>query len=139
MTEVPEDRLRDLERGAEEREEGLGNLEGDIETAQERAAEHRERASPEAAAGDWQEESTAAHQGDDATEASRSPGSEDGDGDDGARGGGAIADAPVYEAEQVEPAAGEGASHDREDEAAGPAAEVEEDPGGPGDPEDSGG
>jgi hypothetical protein len=98
MTEVPEDRARDLERGAEEMEEGLGRLEGDIETAQERAAEQRERANPEAAAGDWQEESTAAHQGDDATEASRSPGDEGG-------GDTAVAEAPVHEATQLEPRA----------------------------------
>jgi hypothetical protein len=97
MTEAPEDQVRDLERGADEMEEGLGKLEGSLETAHERAAEQRERANPEAAAGDWQEESTAAHQGDDATEASRSPGDEDG----GDGGGTAVADAPVHEAEQV--------------------------------------
>ena len=99
MTEVPEDQVRDLERGAEEMEQGLGRLEGDIETAHERAAEQRERANPEAAAGDWQDESTAAHQGDDASEASRSLGEEDGEG------GGvtAVADAPVHEAPEVTP------------------------------------
>ena len=111
MTEVPEDRVHDLEQGAAEMEEGLGQLESDIETAQERAAEQRERANPEAAAGDWQEESTGAHQGDDATEASRSPGDEDG-GDEG--GGTGVAEAPVYEAEQVEPA-----GSDREDDEGG--------------------
>ena len=101
MTEVPEDQVRDLERGAEQMEKELGRLEDDIETAHERADEQRERANPEAAAGDWQQESTAAHQGDDASEASRSPGDEDGE----AEGGGstAIADAPVHEAERVEP------------------------------------
>ena len=122
MTEGPEDQVHDLEREAEEMEEGLDKLEGDIETAQERAAEQRERANPEAAAGDWQEESTAAHQGDDATEASRSPGDDDDDG--GEDGGTAVADAPVYEAERVEPGGGEGDDEDAgsgEDDARGSA------------------
>ena len=105
MTEVPEDQVRDLERGAEEMEEGLGRLEGDLETAHERADEQRERANPEAAAGDWQDESTAAHQGDDATEASRSPGEEEGGGAT------AVADAPVHEATEVTPG-GEDAGDD---------------------------
>ena len=101
MTEVPEDQVRDLEKGAEEMEKGLGGLEDDIGTARERADEQRERANPEAAAGDWQDESTAAHQGDDATDASRSPGEED----SGEAGGHSVSmdDVPVHEAEQVEP------------------------------------
>ena len=101
MTEVPEDQVRDLERGADEMEKELGRLEGDIETAHERADQQRERANPEAAAGDWQDESTAAHQGDDATDTSRSPGDEDGEGG----GGTAVADAPVHEATEVSPGA----------------------------------
>ena len=114
MTEVPEDQVRDLERSADEMEEGLERLESHIGTAHERAAEQRERANPEAAAGDWQEESTAAHQGDDATDASRSPGDEG----DGGGGGGAIAEAPVHEAEQVEPGrsdSGSGGDSDEDD------------------------
>ena len=105
MTEVPEDQVRDLERGADEMEQGLGRLEDDIETAHDRAAEQRQRANPEAAAGDWQDESTAAHQGDDAAEGSRSPGREEGEasGDDEPSGSASLGDVPVHEAEQVEP------------------------------------
>ncbi len=108
MTEVPEDQVRDLERGAEEMEEGLDRLEGDIETAQQRATEQRERANPEGAAGDWQDESTAAHQGDDASEGSRSPGDDDDRGGDQPAGSVSMDDVPVHDAERVEPDGGDG-------------------------------
>ena len=122
MTEVPEDQTRGLEKGAKEMEEGLERLGSDIETAHERADEQRERANPEAAAGDWEDESAGAYQGADAVEAGDTdtrtdddpgaavadapvhdatevqPGAEEAD-----EGGGAGADAPVHEAEQVEP------------------------------------
>jgi hypothetical protein len=119
MTEVPEDQVRDLERGADEMEKELGRLEGDLSTAHDKAAEQRERANPEAAAGDWQEESTAAHQGDDATEASRSPGDEDG-------GGTAVADAPVHEATEVTPGEASGEGDERDAVADAPVHEAEE-------------
>ena len=122
MTEVPEDRVRDLERSADEMEEGLEKLESHIETAHERADEQRERANPEAAAGDWQDESTAAHQGDDASEASRAPGEEGGD----EGGGTAVADAPVHEATEVTP----GEEQDAGDDGPGGSAPGDDGPGG---------
>ena len=126
MTEVPEDQVRDLERGADEMEEGLDKLQHGIDTAQERAAEARERANPDAVAGDWEDEATGAQQGDDAVDA------EDRDGaradaehnrDDDAGGGSAIADAPVHEAEKVEPggASGEGPSGSSGEDSSGSA------------------
>lgn len=109
MTEVPEDQVRDLERGAEEMEEGLGRLEGHIETAQERAAEQRERADPEAVAGDWEDESAGAQQGDDARDA------EDREGPSGS-----TADAPVHEATEVTPGEEGGSEEESEDDSADP-------------------
>ena len=131
MTEVPEDHARDLERGAKEMENELDRLGDNLETAKDRATEQRERANPDAAAGDWQEESTAAHQGDDATEASRSPGDEGGEG-----GGTAVADAPVHEAAEVPPGA-EGSEEEGSGDA--PVHEAEQvDPSGAGEEEGSG-
>src|SRR5829696_5067034 len=100
MTEVPEERVHDLERGAEEMEEGLGKLQGSIDTAHERADEQRERAQPEEVAGDWEDESSGAQQGDDAEDAE---GRGRGDGEESVGRDTAVADAPVHEAEQVEP------------------------------------
>ncbi|HEV2061513.1 MAG TPA: hypothetical protein VGR12_01565, partial [Solirubrobacteraceae bacterium] len=65
MTEVPEDQTRDLERGAEEMEHQLDRLEGQIETAQDRATEQRERTTPKAVAGDFEDASAGAHEGED--------------------------------------------------------------------------
>ncbi len=94
-------------------EEGLQELQADIDTAHQRADEQRERANPEAAAGDWQDESAGAHQGDDARDAEGgeassgdddAPGRDEADrGDDGPRGSVSMDDVPVHEAEQVGP------------------------------------
>lgn len=87
MTEVPEDQVRGLEREAGAMEEGLERLQDDIDTAHEKAEEQRERAQPEDVAGDWQDESAGAQQGDDPQDAEgrEGPGGEppggDGDGD----------------------------------------------------------
>jgi hypothetical protein len=101
VTEVPEDRVRDLERGGDEMEEQLSKLESDIETAQERADEQRERVEPsglspedagtEEIAGDWQGESSGAQQGDDPKDAV----GEDAEGP------------PVQEAERLDPEPGD--------------------------------
>ena len=80
-------------------EEGLERLEEDIGTAKDRHAEQRARANPEAAAGDWDDESAGAQQGDDAVDAEGA----EGPGEGGEGGQGAIAEAPVHEAERVEP------------------------------------
>ena len=101
MTEVPEDRVRDLERGADEMEEGLGRLEADLETAHERADEQRERADPDAVAGDWEDESAGAQQGDDAQDAAGRGRDEATADDRSGDGGTAIADAPVHDAALV--------------------------------------
>ncbi len=69
MTEVPEDQVRGLERDADEMEEQLEGLQEDIETAHEKADEQRERAQPDAVAGDWEDESAGAQQGDDPEDA----------------------------------------------------------------------
>ncbi len=106
MTEVPEDQVRGLEREADEMEEGLERLQGGIDSAHEKADQQAERARPEGVAGDWQDESAGAQQGDDPQDAERAegPGGEP-SGGDGERGGsgGSIADAPVHEARQVDP------------------------------------
>ncbi len=87
-------------------EEGLQELQADIDTAHQRADEQRERANPEAAAGDWQDESAGAHQGDDARDAEggeASSGDDGGEGGDGPSGSVSMDDVPVHEAEQVDP------------------------------------
>ena len=102
MTEVPEDQARDLDRGAKEMEQELERLEGDIETAQDKAAEQRERANPKAVAGDFEDASAGAHEGEDPQGAAEAEGPGQPTGE-----GGAAADAPVHEAEQVDPGGGE--------------------------------
>ena len=103
MTEVPEDQIRGLERQAGRMEEGLEKLGDHIETAQEKADEQRERANPEAVAGDWQDESAGAQQGDDAKDAEGAEGPGHTDEQGGRGGASAVADAPVHDAEQVDP------------------------------------
>jgi hypothetical protein len=95
MTEVPEDQIRGLERQGDAMEEGLERLQGDIDTAHQKAEHAQDQATPDAVAGDWQDESAGAQQGDDARDAEgrEGPGGE----------GGAVADVPVHEAERVDP------------------------------------
>jgi hypothetical protein len=99
MTEVPEDQVRGLEREGDAMEKGLERLEGHIDTAQQKAEHAREQATPDAVAGDWQDESAGAQQGDDAQDAEgregpggEGPGEPQGEGDsdayDGDGGGG---------------------------------------------------
>jgi hypothetical protein len=106
MSEVPEDQIRGLEREADEMQEGLENLGEDLQTAHEKADQQRERANPEAVAGDWQDESAGAQQGDDARDAEGAEGP-GGESPGGEGGGGSIADAPVHEARKVEPGEGD--------------------------------
>jgi uncharacterized protein involved in exopolysaccharide biosynthesis len=61
-----EETARGMARGAEELEERLGHLGDQIEDAKTKAADRREDAGIEDAAGDWEEESSGAQQGDDA-------------------------------------------------------------------------
>ena len=57
------------ERTADDMEARLDELGDHIDTAKARAAEQDEVAHPAGIAGDWEDESSGAHQGDDAEEA----------------------------------------------------------------------
>ena len=74
MTEVPEDQVRGLEREGDAMEEGLERLQADIDTAHEKAEHARDRATPDAVAGDWEDESAGAQQGDDPQDAAGAEG-----------------------------------------------------------------
>jgi hypothetical protein len=86
VTEVPEDRLHDLERGEDVMEEDLEQLGDHLEEARGNAEQQRDRIELEAKSPE--DAGTGTGAGDDETS------------------GGEAADAPVHEAERVDPADG---------------------------------
>ena len=65
------DPVRAGEQTGDDMEARLDQLGDHIDTAKARAAEQDEIAHPDTIAGDWEDESSGAHQGDDAEEAFR--------------------------------------------------------------------
>ena len=63
-----EEALAEPERTGDELEGRLGDLQEDIDEAKAQASTRREDAEPDLIAGDWEDESSGAHQGDDPSE-----------------------------------------------------------------------